>query len=215
MSEQKVRCAANEHFYDAGENSSCPFCRGTVVQGQPGAPGDADAKSNSPADPTPAPAPDVAGDGRETVLEWARRRPPGDAVADGDVDTDKEQAPAEPPAREFDRPPVVGWLIVATGLGAGRDLRLYPGTNWIGRDPSMDIALAFGDAGISARDHAALIYDVECNGYFVKHERGRNLTYLNEKRVTGETRLKAYDRIRIHDTEMLFLPLCGKRFQWG
>jgi hypothetical protein len=226
MDPKKIRCAADEHYYDPTQNASCPFCRATVVQGgrqgrQVSPQAVPPAAETAASDPAPATAPaqaKPAGGERKTVLQWARRPRPVEETA-GDDNTPPADGPAASatppePAWEFDQAPVVGWLAVVAGPGIGRSLEVRPGMNWLGRDPDMDIPLAFGDAGVSAREHAVLLYDVECNGYFIKHERGRNLTYLNEKRITSETRLKAYDRIRIHDTELLFLPLCGKRFQW-
>jgi hypothetical protein len=194
----EIRCEANEHSYDPAKYSSCPYCRRTVPNlPDPQAP---------PAVP-PGPAPEAVPEPPGTVIDWKPRPKPADAAAD--------DSPAPPPPLELDGPPVVGWLVVVGGPGAGKDRRIYPGMNWIGRDPGMDIPLDFGDPGISSREHAVIIYDVETNGFYLKHEKGRNLTRLNERRVTGETVLKTHDRIRINDTEMLFIPLCGGRFQWG
>jgi len=226
MDAKKIRCPADEHYYDPSQNASCPFCRATVVQRPPpaqqaqpneAAAGEAIAAVAEAAEPPAAPVDTDAG-GRKTVLQWARRpRPvaeePEQDSANPEVAAVTPQASPEP-VQQFEQPPVVGWLVVVAGPGMGCSLDIRPGMNWVGRDQSMDVPIAFGDVGISARDHAVLLYDVECNGYFVKHERGRNLTYLNQKRVTSETRLKAYDQIRIHDTELLFMPLCGKRFEW-
>ncbi len=106
----------------------------------------------------------------------------------------------------------VGWLVVVDGVLRGHDFRLLSGQNRIGRNPSMDIAL-IGDASVTGEDHAKLIFDPLSQHFHLWHDKGRNLTYVNDELVDKRV-LQAYDRIKIGQTQLLFVPLCGERFQW-
>lgn len=115
--------------------------------------------------------------------------------------------------------PVVGWLVIITGPGAGRDFRLIPGQNYIGRDQDMEVCLDFGDAGdpmVSRREHALVVYDMEDNEcYLSDRTQSRNLPRLNGKSVRTATTLKSGDIIQVGGTRFLFIPLCGESFNWG
>ena len=148
------------------------------------------------------------GEGGETVRLGAR---PGGAPA----------APA--PVEEgrtvgyFERPlgaePVVGWLVCERGPERGRDYRLYAGRNFVGRDPKMQVAL-MGDARVSRDRHAVVSYDPRGNGFRVAPGEGAGLAYLNGAPVDGPLDLRAYDRIEVGETTLVFVPLCSDRFRW-
>jgi len=106
---------------------------------------------------------------------------------------------------------VVGWLVVIEGAGKGQARPIQSGINTIGRAPDQTIPLYFGsnsDGEISRRDHTRIIYDTRSNDFKLIHGASRNLTYLNDESVLEITVLKAYDRIGIGKTTLLFLPLC-------
>jgi hypothetical protein len=70
------------------------------------------------------------------------------------------------------------------------------------------------DDSISRQKHASVIYDYSNNLYFVKHEDGKYLTYLNSAVLLETKELKAFDKIKVGKTELLFVPLCGENFKW-
>jgi hypothetical protein len=116
---------------------------------------------------------------------------------------------------EAGQPPVTGWLVVVDGPGKGKDLRITPGMNRIGRDSSMNLQVDFGDESISRSEHALVIYDPQSNAFFLNHGSGQNLTYLNDELVMEAKTLQAHDRIKMGQTEFLFVPLCTEQFWWG
>ena len=152
-------------------------------------------------------------------------------------------APAKPPEQKGTRfiyersavAPVVGWLVVVTAPKAtgakeglsnqGRDYRLVPNRNRIGRDKSCEVCLDYGDGEISG-DHCALVYDAVNNMFYLQPGEGRNLTYLLEPSeneadeprwapVLAVKELKPRDTIRIGQTRLSLIPFCWPgEFEW-
>jgi hypothetical protein len=111
--------------------------------------------------------------------------------------------------------PVVGWLVVVKGPGRGQAVRIGSEWNSIGRDPDQRICLNFGDNHISRRNHAKLNYEPIARKFSITIGDGINSTYVRGENLLGPTELKASDRIRIGETELLFVPLCGDNFDWN
>ena len=44
---------------------------------------------------------------------------------------------------------------------------------------------------------------------------GKNLTYMEESPVMLPTELQGFSKIQIGETVLLFVPLCGERFDWA
>lgn len=111
--------------------------------------------------------------------------------------------------------PVVGWLVIVDGPGAGHSFALTYGCLHIGRDAQQDIVLDFGDAGISRRQHAAIEYEPRERLCFLR--RGDNRVYVNGERLPmGEERpLRSGDHIDIADTRLAFVAFCGESFDWN
>lgn len=109
--------------------------------------------------------------------------------------------------------PVVGWLVCVEGLNKGRDYRLHSDNNFIGRDESMDVVID-GDDAISRRNHARLTYDPESGKYYFAQEEGRSIVKINGQVVLCAVELQAYDVIETGATKLMFVPLCGEKFQW-
>lgn len=113
--------------------------------------------------------------------------------------------------------PVVGWLVVVEGPGTGFSRTLGAGINSIGRSPDQPVSLYFGSASdkeLSRSDHAHVIYDGINNKFKLQHGRSRNLSYLNDQPVLEVMDLKPYDRIRIGNTTLIFVPFCGDEYSW-
>jgi len=109
--------------------------------------------------------------------------------------------------------PVVGWLVCVDGPDKGKDYRLHSDNNFIGRDERMDVVIC-GDDAISRLNHARLTYDAQTGKYFFAQEEGRSIARVNGQVVMCAVELQAYDVIETGITKLMFIPLCGERFQW-
>ena len=156
------------------------------------------ARSRAGADPT-----ESAGDARTRL--YRPRTPPTEAAP--------APAAAGPPSAAMDDPPA-GWLVVVRGPGQGNVLTVGHGANAIGREPDERIRIDFGDETISRRGHATVTYDPRGKTFYVQHGGGKNLTYLEDAPVLAPTKLPGFSRIQVGDTLLLFVPLCGERFDW-
>lgn len=186
-------CAAAKHYYDASAHPRCPYCHDV-----------------------PAPAA-----GTRTVAAPKTHVAAAPPVAA--ADTVRPAAAAAPKTQIFSAPaadhdwPVTGWLVVLNGAGQGRDFRLIDGENRIGRSRDMEVSLDFGehsDPHISRDSHAIVVYDARANEFFVERGRSRNLPLLNGATLRGTPVLKARDVLQVGETQLLFMPLCGKHFVW-
>jgi len=109
--------------------------------------------------------------------------------------------------------PVVGWLVCVKGCNKGRDYRVLSERNRIGRDPSLEVYIT-GDLRISRSTHAILTYDPRNNQFWLSPGQARGIVYLNGRLLDAATLLNAHDSIELGETGLLFMPLCGERFQW-
>lgn len=110
--------------------------------------------------------------------------------------------------------PVVGWLVCVAGPAKGRDYRIHSQYNSIGRARHMDICIE-GDNTISSERAALLAYDDIEKVFFFAPGQGRNIVRVNGKTVMNSTELHAFDELTIGSTKLLFVPLCGERFDWN
>ncbi len=108
--------------------------------------------------------------------------------------------------------PVVGWLVCIEGPMRGNDYRLHAGYNYIGRSTG-DIRLA-GDQQISRENHAMVAYDDADMLYYVGPSAGSNIIKVNNRPIFNAVELKSYDIISIGSTKLLFVALCGEKFDW-
>jgi len=196
------QCAGGGHFYDASIHKECPYCStGNVGSTMPldmgrtmplaGAGGSSDIGKTMPL------APSGGGDNRT-------RAQGGVSDAGRTVGIVKEELGIDP---------VVGWLISLEGTEKGRDYRIHTDNNYIGRGENMDICIR-GDDTISRENHATISYDSRDKIYYFTPGDGRSIVRLNEKGVFATTELSAYDILEIGKTKLIFMPLCGDRFEW-
>lgn len=108
----------------------------------------------------------------------------------------------------------VGWIVVIRGPGRGAHFALFNGVSQIGRGEDQAIKLDFGDSSISRTNHAAIAYDDEANGFFLGHGGKTNIVRLNDRPVISTETLTSQDLIRIGETTLLFVALCGESFRW-
>ncbi len=110
--------------------------------------------------------------------------------------------------------PCVGWLIALGGEHVGTDFRLKAGKNFVGRSPQMDVALT-EDKSVSRDRHAIVVYEPKAHLYLVQPGESSSLVYRNNEVVLTPVKLEAYDMITVGDVNLLFIPLCGERFNWS
>ena len=109
----------------------------------------------------------------------------------------------------------VGWLVIVKGPGKGHSFALFSGAAMIGRGEDQTIRLDFGDSSISRQNHAAIAYDDEQNQFFLGHGGKSNIIRRNDRPVLSTEDLHSGDLIRVGETTLRFVALCGKDFQWG
>lgn len=109
--------------------------------------------------------------------------------------------------------PVTGWLVCVDGPAKGTDYRVRGGYNYIGRAGNMDICIA-GDNKIGRERHAMIAYDSEEKVFFFGPSDGKSIVRLNGKMVMVPTEIHDHDVIAIGATKLMFVPLCGERFNW-
>ena len=129
-------------------------------------------------------------------------------------DPPPDDSAASPPADTMDDPPV-GWLVVVQGPGQGNVMTIGNGMNTIGRDSGERICLDFGDTLISRQRHALITYDPKGKKFYVQQGDGTNLTYIGDTPVLTPTELEEFSFIQMGETVLLFVPLCGERFDWA
>lgn len=110
--------------------------------------------------------------------------------------------------------PCVGWLVALGGEHIGTDFRLKVGKNFIGRSSQMDIALT-DDKSVSRERHGIVVYEPKAHLYLVQPGESSSLVYRNDEVVLTPVKLEPYDVITVGDVNLLFMPLCGTRFNWG
>ena len=109
----------------------------------------------------------------------------------------------------------VGWLVVVEGPGVGHSFSLFSGASMIGRGEDQVIRLDFGDTSISRQNHAAIAYDEEQNKFYLGHGGKSNIIRRNARPVLSTEELHHADLIRIGETTLRFVALCGSDFQWN
>lgn len=108
----------------------------------------------------------------------------------------------------------VGWLVVVDGPGKGASFSLHDGLTQIGRGEGQTVRLDFGDTTISRENHAAIAFDGEQRRFFFGHGGKANLVRLNGRPVLSTEDLDSNSLIRIGETTLRFVALCGADFAW-
>ena len=116
----------------------------------------------------------------------------------------------------FHQDPVVGWLVVVSGLGLGAYRPIFEGNNHIGRSKNQRIPIDFGDDTISSEEQAYIRYDsIDRSFLFVPNLSKTNIVAVNDKKPTGAVKLEAMDLITMGRTKLAFVPFCGEEFNWS
>ena len=108
-----------------------------------------------------------------------------------------------------------GWVAITHGPGEGNTLPVFSRVCVIGRGEDQDIRLDFGDTSISRDKHAAIAFDDETCKFYLGHGGKSNLIRLNDRPVLSTEELRHGDTIRIGETTLRFVALCGEDFTWN
>jgi hypothetical protein len=111
--------------------------------------------------------------------------------------------------------PVVGWLVVVDGPGRGKDLSFAVGMNAIGRGGDNDVVLDFGDDEIVSEAHAYIVYDEEGRSFHATHAGQNSVVRLNNEPLLEAKEVKSGDQLRIGQTTLRLVTLCGADFDWS
>ena len=110
--------------------------------------------------------------------------------------------------------PVVGWLVCIEGEEQGKDYKIRSERNFIGRAEEMHINIE-GDKSISRRNHGVISYNPKQRNFtFIPGHEITSIIYINEEAIYSPTELSPYDIIEMGESKFIFIPLCGKHFEW-
>jgi hypothetical protein len=125
-----------------------------------------------------------------------------------------DSSPPVPTVEDADDP-VVGWLVVVSGPGRGRAVKIGHGVNSLGRAATERISLDFGDDEISRTGHALVTYDQRHRKFYIQHGTGTNLSYVGDAPLLAPTELTGGESIHVANTVLRFVALCGPDFDWS
>ncbi len=195
----EMKQCSNGHFYDASKFSECPNCNS------------ASANVNMTRPLEVGPTMPVSRPAQTSGSDPAERTSSMSAPKKGAADNERTVALIR---HKTGMDPVVGWLICIAGTDKGRDYRIHSDNNAIGRSEAMDICI-HGDNTISRDNHAFISYDARDKIFYFRPGEGRSIVRYNGKALFNTTEIVAYDVIELGETKLLFVPLCGERFDWG
>lgn len=234
----EIRRCENGHFYDAEANSTCPQC--AAEMGNAGGNG-TDFEDYGPTEPVGGLSgfdggresgrfeeygPTEPGNGFDEIGKTVPGMENGGfpnckdtdrnafhVVQDYDAVTEADGYTAGSNRTASRILPVTGWLVCTEGPAKGMDYRIKHGYNYIGRSEHMDICIR-GDNKISRERHALVAYDHEERVFFFGPADGKSIVRVNGRMVMGPTAIQAYDMLTVGATKLMFIPLCGERFNW-
>lgn len=220
-----VRCSKG-HFYDSEENATCPMCAAEAARNKnpignnvlpDGIIGTSyfdDGNTPSPTLPVDPNGGKVQGYQPTVSADYQHAQ----SSSNGNMGAYPKTEPISPVAASSEESttfdPVVGWLVCIEGATKGTDYRIHSQNNYIGRSARMDISIP-EDSHISAENSAIIAYDNEDRTFYFGPGSGRNIVRVNGKPALSVEKIEAYDVLTIGTTKLLFVPLCGDRFDWN
>ncbi len=219
---KRVRCAgAAQHFFDGDRYDKCPHC---------GAPLDEEGGEVRFERVEIGGATVPVSEQQTVALDWNDSGDKDVTISLDDLQNNRTDFLPTPPMRtdwsrdddvktvtmysKGKQEPTVGWVVALCGNYYGKSFELISGQNFIGRDIGSAIRLDM-ETSISRTKHANIIFEPRKQVFFLVNGEGSGLTYHNDNLVMGNVELKPYDRIQIGEVVFLFVPLCGKNFQWS
>ena len=187
-----IRCERG-HFYDADVYVNCPHCNGTTA-------------AEEEIGVTVAKEQTIANTVSLTAkLDEAVNKAKGEDDGQKTIGFYSASVGTEP---------VVGWLVCVEGEHYGSDFALKTGRNFIGRADNMDVVL-YKDKAISREKHAVVLFEPRNNVFLVQPGDSRELFYINGNVVLDAQEIKAYDKISLGETTLVFIPFCNEEINWN
>lgn len=185
MAVSMKRCEVCGGFYNAAQSPECPYCKGTAKQEIGGT----------------VPVTDEAAAPKVMATQAVTRT----NNVEGTVPVYKVKHGIDP---------VVGWFVVVNGDNKGSYYMIHSENNYIGRSSDNDICLK-DDETVSRENHAFVTYDENTKIFYFTPGTGRSIVRMNGNALLQTAELKAYDTVEIGMTKLLFIPLCGEKFDWS
>lgn len=212
MNSNVVKCP-NNHYYDGSKFSSCPYCRPS--------------ENNSFTSPliiggsmVRCPNNHVYDSARFHICPYCMQPVSCDITVPAIVNNPNEQQNDDPNKTinyyskgQGKCEPVVGWLICIEGPSYGKSYPIKVNRNFIGCSTTMDIVLD-EDMSVLRERHAIVTYVPNKKTFLVQPGELKELFYLNDNVVLNNEVLRAYDKLLIGKTKLMFVPLCGEKFSW-
>jgi hypothetical protein len=107
---------------------------------------------------------------------------------------------------------LVGWLV---DIASGQSYHLRGERSFVGSSDTMDVRLQ-GDETVLANHHASVTYDSKRLRYTLTAGPDSGAIRLNDQSMAPRSirELAGHDILEIGRTRLVFLPLCGEKFQW-
>ncbi|MBQ6877340.1 MAG: FHA domain-containing protein [Oscillospiraceae bacterium] len=128
-----------------------------------------------------------------------------------DLNDDSDNVTVMFEEKKYGGAPVVGWLVCIEGPEKGRDYRLRPAKNFVGRSRTMDVSI-FDDLEITRDNHMSIIYDSKHNKFFAVKENGS--ADINGKPLIGSEEISDGDILELGKTKLAFVPYCREGRTW-
>lgn len=188
----KIQRCPQGHYYDGDIYSHCPHC-GVVL-------------SVNVADIV-ATKHTSANDEDKTL---AMSQVDDDITIAGDVNTPEDRTIGIYTSL-FNGKPIVGWLVCCSGPERGRDYRLYPAKNRIGRSLRSEVVIC-DDREICRENHMAIVYEPRKNEFYAVA--GSGISYVNDSLLDNSKSLKAGDILKLGASQFEFVPYCVGERKW-
>jgi len=195
-----TRCPEG-HFYDPAKHAACPWCAlpadtGGIEQKTRPVRAEIPLPPPLPGMPPPPPLPPLP------PLPQAGPAHPGATVRVGMG------------AKIGKNEPVVGWLVCTDGPDRGKDYRLHTEKNYIGRAPTMDVAVE-SDTAVSRERHGIVVFDPKKQSFWILPGDSAGLVYLNGEMVNTPTPFHRDDVLEIGKSKLVLIPFCGEKYTWA
>ncbi len=216
-----VRCP-NNHFYDASRFQVCPYCGAApgvaAPQTQPQMyppvqPSQSPQSVNHMPPQNPVSQPAMPSAQPVMVTQPFPGQPAAPSANTANIFQQFTQSNSTTQSSDSNKQPTVGWLVCIGGSSKGKSFAIRENRNFIGRSPSMDIAIV-DDNSISREKHGIITYVPKQRFFLAQPGESRELFYVNDKVVLDNVELSAYDKLEIGKSTFLFVPLCGSEFSW-
>ena len=106
-----------------------------------------------------------------------------------------------------------GMLVGTNNLTKGYYYKICAGKNTIGSHFCSDIHI-LGDSLIECSEHAIITYDKDDRTTTIEPGESCATVYVQGKIIYGIRELAPRDRIEIGESEFMFIPICGEKFDW-